>query len=117
MDDRARRKALTADYRRSRPDAGVYRLVNTHTGRSLLGTTPNLPSLRNRIDFARSMNSVGALDGRLANDAREFGVEAFTLEVLEVVEQPPEMTRAQLLDELHTLEALWREKFEAAALY
>lgn len=117
MDDRARRKALAADFRQSRPEAGVYRLVNTRTGRSLLGTTPNLPSLKNRIDFARSMNSVGALDGRLANDAREFGVEAFTLEVLEVVEQRPEMSRTALLEELRTLEALWRERFAAASLY
>jgi hypothetical protein len=39
------------------------------------------------------------------------------LEVLEVLETKPEMTPAEIRDDLATLEALWREKLDPALLY
>ncbi len=111
------RKALRAQYKQTHPEAGVYRIVNGATGKALLGSTANLPALRNKLAFAHSVNSPGALDGRLQQDIRTFGLAVFTLEVLEVLDTPPELTGAAIAADLATLEALWRERFDAAELY
>jgi hypothetical protein len=120
VNDKSRRRQLTADYKRNRPEAGVYRVVNTATGRVLLGSALNLASVKSKLDFARATNSPGALaalDHRLANDLREFGLDAFALEILEILDTRPEMTDAEVRDDLTTLEALWREKLDAALVY
>ena len=39
------------------------------------------------------------------------------LEVLEVLEIRPEMTQAEILADLKTLEELWREKLDPSLLY
>lgn len=119
MSDKARRKQLTADYKLQHPDAGVFRVTNTVTGRVLLGSSLNLNSVRSKLEFARSTSSPGALsalDHRLANDVRQYGLDAFELEILEVLDTKPEMTQAEIRDDLATLEALWREKLDPATL-
>lgn len=117
MDDKARRKQLQADYKLNPPQAGVYRIVNTRTGRVLLGSTTNLPSLHSKLAFARTTNSASALDLRLKPDVQAYGIEAFELEVLETVEAKPEQTPQDLQADLRTLEALWRERQDPALLY
>ena len=111
------RKALRAQYKQTHPEAGIYRIVNGETGKALLGSTANLPALRNKLAFARSTGVPGALDGRLQKDIRAFGFDAFSLEVLEVLETTPEMTAAEIAADLATLEGLWRERFVASELY
>src|SRR5215210_6538074 len=110
MSQPSRRKELREQYEQAPPEAGVYRIRNERTKKALLGSTPNLPGIRNRFEFAKSTNSPGGLDMRLSKDIRQFGFDAFTLEVLEVLETTPEMTPAQVLADLATLEALWREQ-------
>lgn len=117
MDDKARRKELLAEYKESRPDAGVYRIVNTKTHKSLLSATPNLRAMQNRVDFAKSMKSASGLDGRLAADIRDYGVDAFEFEVLETLAVEPTASRADVQRDLATLEVLWREKLGPENLY
>jgi hypothetical protein len=117
MSEQDRRKALVRQYQQTQPEAGVYRIVNSHNNKSLLGSTPNLASIRNKLAFARSTNLPGALDLRLSKDIRQFGIDAFSLEVLEVLDIRPEMTPAQIREDLDTLEALWREKLDPSLLY
>ena len=115
--DKERHKALQAQYKQAHPEAGVYRVVNTRTGKSLLGSSTNLASVRNRLAFAKSTNMPGALDHRLREDVRQFGLDAFSLEVLDVLDTKAEMTPAEIRRELSILEALWREKLDPALLY
>jgi hypothetical protein len=117
MDEQSRRKELREQYRQARPEAGVYRIVNTRDDRCLLSSSPNLASVRNRFEFARSTRSPGALDLRLHADAERLGLEAFVLEVLDVLETAPEATEEDILRDLATLEALWREKLDPGRLY
>ena len=117
MDTPLDRRALKAEYRARRPDAAVYRLVNTRTGKFLLGTAVDIESLRKRVQFAQQTGSPGALDGRLAADIREFGIDAFTLEVLEIVRPAPEQDRAALLADLAVHEQLWREELAGGLFY
>jgi hypothetical protein len=117
MTDGARRKELRAQYKQTHPQAGVYRIVNRRNGKVLLGSSPNLPSVRSKLEFAGSTGMLGALDHRLVSDARQFGVDAFSLEILEALEIGPEMTAERIREDLAVLEALWREKQDPALLY
>jgi hypothetical protein len=115
--DRARRKELTAEYRRSRRPAGVYAIRCAGSGKALLGSSADLDSARNRVEFARATNMPGALDGRLRADFERFGSEAFSFEVLDVLDVAPEATEADLRSDLAALLSLWREKLDPAGLY
>lgn len=117
MSDRERRKELRTQYKQTHPEAGVYRFVNTVNGKMLVGSAPNLASVRSKMAFAKSRNMLGALDYRLRDDIRTFGIDAFSLEILEVLEIEPGMTAAEIRRDLATLEALWREKYDPALLY
>src|SRR5688572_12174180 len=73
MAEKNRRRELVAEYKRSHPEAGVYRVVNSQNGKQLLGFALNLGSVRSKIEFARSTNSssgLGALSHKLLADAR-----------------------------------------------
>jgi hypothetical protein len=117
MTDKAHRKALTEQYKQARAAAGVYRIVNTRTGKALLGSTTNLVNIQNKLDFAASTRTYGVLDRRLRADLEQFGAEVFELEIVETLAVTPEMTSAKVRQELETLEALHRERFDPATLY
>jgi hypothetical protein len=117
MTNADRRKVLRERYEQSGPEAGVYRIVNRRTGRVLIGSSMNLASVASKLSFARAVGGTGGLDHRLHKDIAEFGIEAFELEVLDVVKRTPEMTPDELRRELAALEALWREEATGAALY
>ncbi|MFN0146425.1 MAG: GIY-YIG nuclease family protein [Dehalococcoidia bacterium] len=117
MTDRAGRKELAAGYKATRPLAGVYRFVNTRTGRFLLASTTNLTSMQNKAAFARSTASAAVPDQRLAPDIREFGIETFAFEVLESVEVSHETTPGALAIDLAALLALWQERLAGEPHY
>ena len=72
MTEQARRQELRTPYKQSHPEAGVYRIVNSRNDKVLLGSTPNLASIRNKLEFARSAGSSGVLDWRLREDLRQW---------------------------------------------
>jgi hypothetical protein len=112
-----RRKELRAQYEQQPRKAVVYALRNTLTGRIVVASTPDLDSVRNKLEFARATNSPSALDGRLPAEVREFGIDAFVLDVLDVLEVKPEASPAEVQTDLSALEDLWREKLSDASRY
>lgn len=117
MTEKDRRRQLTAEYKQGRPEAGVYRIVNTATGRAFLGSALNLNSVRSKVEFARKTGGTGGLHHSLEADIRRLGIQVFALEILEVLDTRPKQTDAEVRDDLAALEALWREKLDPAALY
>jgi hypothetical protein len=117
MSEKRLRKELLDSYKRTHPEAGVYCIRNNRNGKALLGSTPNLGSIRGKLDFARATGSASVLNQRLHKDAAVFGLDAFALEIQEVLEITPEMTQARIRDDLAALEALWREQFDPLVLY
>lgn len=115
--DKERRRELVSEYKRSHPEAGVYRIVNSVNGKALLGSALNLNSVRSKMTFAGKSGTTGGLDHRLNADIRQHGIEAFSLEILEVLDIRPEQTDAEIRADLAALEALWREKLDPATLY
>lgn len=111
------RRELKAEYKEQRAHAGVYRIVNTRTGKAFLASTPNLRSAENRLEFARSTRSPAAIDMRLKQAIAPGDIDALTFEVLETLTSDPTATTRQVTHDLATLEALWREKLGPDALY
>ena len=106
---------MSKAYRERRVLGGVYTITNSVTGRYLLDHAVDLASVRNRFQFAQSVGS--AVDPRLRADWATFGAQAFTLDILEELEQGPEQTPAQFLDDLKALEALRRADLDPAQEY
>lgn len=88
----------------------MYVVRNTLSGRILIASSADLRSVQNRFEFAHATGSVGALDGRVASDARKVGVAAFELEILDVLSVEPDTSADQLAADLTELEELWRVK-------
>lgn len=116
MSEKSRRKELSSR-QQSQIRAGVYRIVNTETGKALIGSTANLASIRNKLDFARSTNSPSALGWKLRDDFHHYGPDAFALEILDELDLKPEMTPADIKRELAVMEALYRDQAEPGTLY
>ncbi len=112
-----RRRELRAQYEHRHTEPGVYVLRNTVTGRVLLASAVDLGSVRSRLEFAKATNTPSALDGRLTSDVREFGIGAFALDVLDVLEVAPGMATADVQADLRTLEDLWRERLAGTPHY
>jgi hypothetical protein len=108
--DRARPRELADEYRRRPREAGVYLIRDGRTGLALLGSTPDLASVRNRLSFARATGTASAVDGRLVAAIPDLALDELTLEVVDTLELTPGMTDAQIRDDLVVLEAAWREQ-------
>ena len=105
-----RRSDLGATYEEYRPEAGVHLLRSTVAGRILVRFSSDLRSVRNKRYFAQSTNSPGVLDRRMVSDARQYGMDAFALEVLDGLTLTADMSPAGAMADPKGLEALWREK-------
>jgi hypothetical protein len=79
MDDRAALKRLA---RETKPAAGVYQIRNVRNGMVLVESTLNLKTMNGaRLFLAQG----GHRNARLKADVAALGVDAFVLEVLEVL--------------------------------
>ncbi|SRR5690242_6828998 len=109
------RRDISREYKERRLHGGVYTITNTVSGKYLIGHAADLASMRNRFQFAVTTGS--AVDPRLRGDWVELGAAAFRLDVLEEIEQQPEQSQADFLNDLQTLEQLWRANLDASKAY
>lgn len=101
------RKELKRRYKETPRPAGVYRILNTRTGRTLLGTSVDAPAMLNR---QRLQLRTGAHPNRsLQRDWNAGGADAFVFEVLDTL-TPRDEPGFDLHEELRLLEQLWLEK-------
>ena len=110
-----RRKELLKEYKERKAVGGVYRIVNEASGKYVIDHSANIKSIQNHFQFAQKMG--GPMHMKLKKDWEEQGGQTFKLEILEEVEQRDDQTPAQFLEELKTLEGLYRANFEASKEY
>ncbi len=110
------RKALIREYKETPQPAGIYLVRNTQTGKSLIGSSPNLPGMLNRQRFQLDLGSHP--DKELQADWTELGSEAFEFEVLDRLEAGDGPVSDQSED-LKALLVMWVEKMSESqvALY
>src|SRR5829696_6610674 len=97
------RKELIREYKEGRRPMGVYRVLNTTSGKSLVGASTDVPSRLNRL---RTQLKMGSHPSRtLQRDWNEMGPDAFTFEVLDTIEAPEGKPDYDPAEDLRVLEA------------
>lgn len=101
------RTALIRKYKETPRTAGVYRVMNSASGRSLVGASLDVPSALNRHRAQLRMG--GHPKSQLQEDWNEQGPDAFVFEVLDTLEPSADLD-FDPTDDLRTLEDLWVER-------
>ena len=104
MDSRAE---LKRQYKETPKQAGIFLVTNTQNGKVLLGSSTNLhgPLNKHRFLLTHRMHPIK----RLQEDWDRYGAQAFTFEVVEVIQAKDDPAFC-LEDELRLLEEIWIEK-------
>ena len=89
---------------------GVYRVLNTRNGKSLVGKSRDLPSILNRERAELKLG--GHRNKAMQRDWNEMGASAFTFEVLDTLTVPPDQPGYDPADDLRVLETLWLERLQ-----
>lgn len=102
------RKELKRLAKEIKTDAGIFQIKNTQNGKLFIGSTRNLKSI-NGQQFQLEMGS--HRNPALQREWNEFGQNAFTFEVLEVLEKP-ESGYFDEADALKKAKAKWLEQLQ-----
>jgi len=101
------RKARIREYKETPRPAGIYRVRNTVTGRSLVGSSLNLPGMLNRQRF--QLENGSHPDRELQIDWNKLGPDAFEFEILDQLESKDESEK-RIAEELCVLLTMWLDK-------
>lgn len=105
------RKEQTRAYKESPRTMGVFRVRNTANGKSLIGSSVDVPAMLNRQRF--QLGAGGHPDRALQADWNESGASAFVFETLDTL-APVEEPGYDPAADLKALEGLWLEKLGRA---
>lgn len=105
------RKEQIRAYKESPRPMGVFRVRNIANGRSLVGSSVDVPAMLNRQRF--QLGAGGHPDRALQADWNESGADAFVFETLDTLEPSDEPGWDPAVD-LRALEAMWLEKLGRA---
>ncbi len=98
---------MIREYKENPPPVGVFRVRNTVNGKSLVGTSLNLPGMLNRQRWQLEMQ--GHPNRDLQRDWNELGCDAFVFEILDTL-TVPDRPGYDPSDDLRALEQLWLDK-------
>ena len=102
------RKEAARKYKETPKPMGVWAVKNKVTGKALVGSSKDLPSMLNRQTFA--LRSGGHTNRELQKDWNELGADAFEIAAVDTLE-PKDEPGWDPADDLRVLEEMWRAKF------
>jgi hypothetical protein len=105
------RKARIREYKDTPRPAGVFRVRNTVTAKSLIGSTTNLPGMLNRQRF--QLENGSHPEKELQSDWNELGPDAFEFEILDQL-APSDKPAYDPAEDLAVLKNMWLEKLTAS---
>lgn len=105
------RKKLIQEYKDTPRPAGVYRVLNIATGKSLVGSSPDVPAILNRQRFQLEHGSHP--DKELQADWNELGPSSFEFQELDRLE-PKSDPADNPAEDLTILKEIWLDKLKAA---
>jgi hypothetical protein len=109
------KKDLIAAYKQRTQIGGIYAVINTQTGRSLVLASADILGIRKRYEFAEATG--GCFHPKLQQDVNRYGSGAFTFAVLEELEKKATQTDREFADDLDMLLGLWLEKYDPETVY
>lgn len=101
------KKELKQNYKLTPQPMGIFQIRNLTNEKVFIGKSENLDGIFNRIEF--QLKAGVHQDKKLQEDWNEFGADKFVFEILEELEQRPNL---DLKKELEFLEDLWLEKIQ-----
>ncbi|GAA0373769.1 GIY-YIG nuclease family protein [Bacillus horti] len=104
-----RKKELKQQFKETKIEAGIYQIKNRQNGKVFIGSTPNLKTL-NGVKFMLEMGS--HKNKELQLEWKEFGQEAFTVDVLETLKKDKDKLYFNEKEELEKLEEKWLEELQ-----
>ncbi|AFH63928.1 GIY-YIG nuclease family protein [Paenibacillus caseinilyticus] len=108
MKHSGRKAELLQLYKETKITGGVYQILNNVNGKRWVASTPNFRTMNGK---KMELNMGGNKNAKLQADWSRYGEEAFTMEVLEVLERK-ETGYFDAKDALKKLEAKWLEKLQ-----
>jgi len=111
----ADKKELKAEYLQRRRVGGVFKIENAVTGKILLSSGADIKSCENRFLFSQNTGSCSYL--KMQEDWGRYGPGAFSFFALETLEKKSEQSEREFLEDIKTLEELWREKLSGREMY
>jgi len=109
--DKADRKALNREYKRTPRPAGIYKVRNSVTGKLLVGSTTDLHGMLNRQRF--QLETGRHPDRELQSDWDELGAEAFEFEILDQL-KPSDEPGYDPTEDLAALKKMWIDELRRA---
>jgi DNA-binding HxlR family transcriptional regulator len=106
------RAEIKRNYKKNRPDMGVYQIKNKVTGKIFIDSSSNLEGTFKSKSFQLKMGKA-VFNRELQKDLNELGADSFELSVLEILPKPQSednVERLLLARKLH-----WQEKMQPFA--
>ncbi|MCF1709589.1 GIY-YIG nuclease family protein [Tabrizicola sp. J26] len=108
----AARKSAISDYKERKASAGIYAISCLATGQVWVGRAPDTGAIANRVWFMLRQNA--STHRSLQEAWNQQGAEAFTLEIVEVLD--PDLTPYARQDALKTRLGHWAGMLGATAI-
>jgi hypothetical protein len=103
-----RRKELIEQYKRMKPDMGIFRIRLKDGNKCFLETSHNLKGKMNSVRFQLEMGSHP--NKELQRDWKEYGPDRFEIEVLELLPYGKDESKTDYSEELEILKHIWKER-------
>ncbi len=106
--DPAKKKELINKYKEAPELGGIYCIECSGNHRKWIKSTRDIDSIQRRFAFGVSIKACP--DPAMRKEWSEYGIESFSLHVLETLKKEETQTVKELCDDLSTLLELWCEK-------
>ena len=102
-----RRKELQEAYKNRKIVGGVYKIINTKTGKYFLSWTNNIESKCTAFEFAKKANN--CFLPHLQKEWTQYGGDIFTIEVVEQLDKKKDQTMDSFQEDIKVVCEMWKE--------
>ncbi|MFZ2539291.1 MAG: GIY-YIG nuclease family protein [Oscillospiraceae bacterium] len=114
MENKSKKEQI-AKYKEREQIGGICIIRNTVTNKILLISTTDLQGSKNSFEFSQKVGSCASM--KLQKDFTEFGVSAFSFEVLEELKKGENQTDEEFKQDIKLLNQIWTENLADKNLY
>ncbi|MDF2887710.1 MAG: hypothetical protein K0R23_2095 [Lacrimispora sp.] len=102
------KKELKDQYKNRILTGGIYRIQCSGDDSYWLRTSLDMQGSKNRFAFSKNTDSCPEIC--MLKAWKQYGANAFSLEIVEEIEKKETQTQRQFADDINTLLELWKEK-------
>ncbi|MBP1924720.1 hypothetical protein J2Z76_000573 [Sedimentibacter acidaminivorans] len=107
-----RKRELKEKYKQMKQEMGIYIVRCNSNGKCYIGSTPNLKGKINSTRFSLELGSHP--NKELQKEVQSIGKDAFTIEVLDILEYDKDETKTDYTEDLEILKEIWKDKISGS---